>query len=224
MTLGELLWSLDPEKTTPHPKRLAKVSPSILERLHGGLLSIGYPVAEAKPFFDEVLALHQSVLDAGKKPVLEAPARDTAPFGKPTKSAFAGLFALGDSSYGIKSWLAARGAQSPDIDRDDPEPEKTRFEKTQPFVRSIASSKTQPDEQTQSPGSIELRVGAWVELMDGHEWLRAQLTWVSCYQTLFIFTSAGGRTHSMNEPLLQYYLLQGLVKVISQDYVSAASA
>jgi hypothetical protein len=64
-------------------------------------------------------------------------------------------------------------------------------------------------------------LGAWIEFLQNDQWLRAQLTWVSLYHTLFLFTSAGGRTHSMTAPLLQYYLLQDLVKVISQNGVLA---
>ena len=43
LTLGELLWSLNSEKTALNRKRLAKLIPSILERVQGGLLSIDSP-------------------------------------------------------------------------------------------------------------------------------------------------------------------------------------
>lgn len=222
LTLGELLWSLDFEQAAPHAKHLAKVSPSILERLYGGLLSVGYPLADAKAFFDEVSVIHQRVISAGEKPVPARVEQEKPPVSKPTKSGFAGLFATGDSAHGIKSWLAPSGSQQADLDSDELA-QKPRFQKTRAFLDTGASKKPELEERTQSSGSIELQLGAWVELMENDQWLRAQLTWVSLYRTLFIFTSAGGRTHSMNEPLLQYYLLQGLVKVISQDYVSTAN-
>ena len=73
-------------------------------------------------------------------------------------------------------------------------------------------------------GLVRLRVWNFasapgVELFTDEKWLRAQLTWISPYNTLYMFTSEGGRTHSMTGPLLQYLLLQELVRIISQQGV-----
>ena len=51
------------------------------------------------------------------------------------------------------------------------------------------------------------------------QWLRAQLTWISPRSTLFMFTSEGGRKHSMTSHVLRHLLKLNLVKVISQQGV-----
>ena len=93
------------------------------------------------------------------------------------------------------------------------------FQSTQPLPLSAVSEQPARDAQAPLSGSVELKLGAWVELFSEDKWLRAQLTWISPSNTLFLFTSEGGRTHSMTGPLLQYLLLQDLVKIISQQGV-----
>ena len=51
------------------------------------------------------------------------------------------------------------------------------------------------------------------------QWLRAQLTWVSPHNTLFMFTSEGGRKHSMTSRVLAHLLELKMVKVVSQQGV-----
>ena len=43
----------------------------------------------------------------------------------------------------------------------------------------------------------QLRVGNRVDMYSGGSWLRAELVWASARGTLFMFTSPGGRAHSM---------------------------
>jgi hypothetical protein len=42
-----------------------------------------------------------------------------------------------------------------------------------------------------------IRQGDWVDLQSKGDWLRAQLMWISGTGSMFMFTSEGGRTHSM---------------------------
>ena len=44
---------------------------------------------------------------------------------------------------------------------------------------------------------VQLRVGNRVDMYSGGSWLRAELVWASARGTLFMFTSPGGRAHSM---------------------------
>ncbi len=128
-------------------------------------------------------------------------------------------FDASDASQSMRPWLAPTEAQNSGfMDDADASTRSRSFEATQPQVR-------QPDEQDRdprpafNPGSVELRLGDWVELLQDTAWVRARLTWISPYHTLYMFTSEGGRTHSMTGPLLQYLLLQELVKVVSQQGV-----
>ena len=66
-------------------------------------------------------------------------------------------------------------------------------------------------------GRVELLLGAWVELFSEGRWLRAQLTWISPHNTLFMFTSDGRRSHSMTSRMLQQLLCADRIKIISDQ-------
>lgn len=234
LTLGELLWSLNIERTAPHPKRLAKLSPSVLERIRGGLLSIDCSPADSQAFFDEVLAIHQSSLNPrsgiepgssmgtnGNQDAMASQSKRAGPHGQ-TDAELNGLFAAGDSAHGVRT--KARAKSQKDEIHDDTGPQtQPQFEPTQPFVDTADARQPESEPLALQLGGMELRLGAWVEMTVDDQWVRAQLTWISLYKTLCIFTSAGGRTHSLTEPLLQYMLLQGMVKVISHEGVLPVS-
>ena len=46
---------------------------------------------------------------------------------------------------------------------------------------------------------VQLRVGSRVDMHSAGQWLRAELVWASARGTLFMFTSPGGRAHSMTK-------------------------
>ena len=206
LTLGEVLWSLDPAQTSRHRKRLVKIIPGMLEGLRAGLLSIDYPLAHSKAFFDELMQIHQAALKADAPPVDQK---------AQNRRDLEDAFNAGDNAGSHRPWLAPTEAQNSGFMEDFASDTKPSFEATEPL--DTASSGIQPP--APPSGSVELRLGAWVELFSEDKWIRAQLTWISPYNTLFMFTSEGGRTHSMTGPLLQYLLLQELVKVISDQGV-----
>lgn len=207
LTLGEVLWSIDPRQTAGHRKRLVKIIPGMLENLRAGLLSIDYPLAHSKVFFDELMQIHQAALKAGA-----LPADERAKNLRNLEAAFGER----DAAVSERPWLAPNEAQNSGFMEDLGIDTKPAFESTQP--QDTEGGELAP-ETAPSSGSVELKLGAWVELFSEEKWLRAQLTWISPYNTLFMFTSEGGRTHSMTGPLLQYLLLQELVKVISTQGV-----
>ena len=221
LTLGEVLWSLDPEQTIGHRKRLVKIIPGILESLRTGLLSIDYPLGQSKEFFDELMAVHRVALKA--RPELSEAKTSNRHEGRNTarksKRDLQEAFDVGDTQHGRTTWLAPSEAQHSGFMDDAQSSAMSRFQSTQPFAHTAVSEQPARDAQAPLSGSVELQLGAWVELFSEDKWLRAQLTWISPYNTLFMFTSEGGRTHSMTGPLLQYLLLQDLVKIISQQGV-----
>ena len=217
LTLGEVLWSLDPSQTMRHRKRLVNIIPGILESLRTGLLSIDYPLEQSKEFFNELMTLHEIALKARSEPSdPQATSRNT---GRNSRRDLQEAFNTGDSLHGRKPWLAPSEAQRSGF-MDETQPSAlSPFQSTQPLPISAVSEQPARDAQAPLSGSVELQLGAWVELFSEDKWLRAQLTWISPSNTLFLFTSEGGRTHSMTGPLLQYLLLQDLVKIISQQGV-----
>lgn len=221
LALGELLWSIDTKKTMPHPARLAKLIPRILEGLQGGLVSIDSPLADSTAFFDELSAIYDSSLNPVAGPVASNARQALSKTSRKTKPELDALFGLGDSAHRSRTRPAPLRTQRSSTEKDAASRAESHFQTTRSFFDTSPDADPTPALQSRSKGSIHLRLGAWIEFLENDQWLRAQLTWVSLYHTLFLFTSAGGRTHSMTAPLLQYYLLQGLVKVISQNGVLA---
>ena len=207
LALGDMLWSIDFAQASRYRKRLVKIIPDLLNVLRGGLLSIDYPLAQSKEFFDELMRLHELALTATSAPV-------SAPSKK--REDLENAFADGDAGIKMQPWLDPTEAeQSGFMDFMDEEP-KPRYEATIP--------QSLPDEVDTPTAGVEpafdsaevMQPDAWVELVVNDQWVRAQLTWISPHNTLFMFTSAGGRSHSMTVRMLEQLTAQGRFKVISR--------
>ena len=219
LTLGELLWSLNSEKTALNRKRLAKLIPSILERVQGGLLSIESPLADSKAFFNEMLAIHRSALDSGNKSATAGAKKEKSAGDNKRKNDIDSLFGTRHNATGARSRSAPDTEQHFKSSQSMSTRSQAGFQGTQPFFDTDAVEGPAKNKDAVVLGDAELHLGAWIELSENDHWVRAQLTWMSKYKTLFIFTSADGRTHSLAGPLLEFLLLQGQVKVISQEGV-----
>ncbi|NML84982.1 DUF1631 family protein [Polaromonas sp.] len=207
-TLGDLLWSLNPAQVSHHRKRLLKIIPDMLESLREGLLSIDYPLALSRPFFDELMVIHQAGLRA-----LPA-ASDVA--GK-RRDEIEKMFSSADEFEVSQPWLAPSEAQHSGFMEDMDLHGKLGLEREEQALPDGESRAGQlPEVADEAP---TLHLGDWVELLVDMQWLRAQLTWISPHDTLFLFTSEGGRKHSMTARVLQHLLQLNLVKVVSQQGV-----
>ena len=58
-------------------------------------------------------------------------------------------------------------------------------------------------------------VGAWIELHTKGAPQRLQLSWVSPQSTMYLFTSARGKTQSMSRRLLERLASEGKLQVVS---------
>lgn len=201
LTLGDVLWSVNVEQAARHRTRLLRLIPGMLASIRDGLLSIDYPIAQATPFFDELMAFHEEAL----KPDAE---RDPKAL---RRSRLERDFEAGDQRF-APHWMAPDEAHDSGFIDDLGVPTGTGFAATEPmpFEPERGSDPAQAGEHA------DLRLGDWVELQWDQQWLRAQLTWLSPHATLFMFTSQGGRQHSMTLRVLQHLLQAGLVRVVSQ--------
>ena len=206
-TLGDVLWTMNVDEETSRRTWLLEIIPGMLKSLREGLLSIDYPPGQSRPFFDELMACHQRALGTWT----ETPAPTATP-----RNASSEMFVNDDEDEqsSVQPWIAPAEAQDSGFMQesdvpDEPVPfEQTEVQAAVPAPRSEVPASVQ---------SAELHLGAWIELLVDTRWLRAQLTWVSPRNTLFMFTSGGGRKHSMTVRILHHLLEKNFVKVISQQ-------
>lgn len=210
--IGHLLWSSKREVTLRQPRQLFDMLPGMLQTLRSGLDMLGKSPDDTRAFFDALLKLHEPVLrlrrarvradgtHSGPAPLMEGldavdeeilkPATPEQQKPRPTDT----------------PWLAAKErAHAGFEDTVTSEHGGLEEDSVQPAAEAVEASVDLPIEPAAAAAEVppvdavlaSLKVGGWVDLhSDGH-WLRAQLIWASGKSTSFMFTSRGGRAHSM---------------------------
>jgi hypothetical protein len=208
--LSDLLWSAQPQLAGGNPERLQKIAPRLLEKVREGLASIDYPKAETQRFIDLLVVTQQQAL-------VRSPA--------PTPMSMEELeswFAAPQSDDARSPWLAPGEAQeSGFMETHQSAAAVPLYQPTQPGHPSQLG--TDWLEAVPSLGDDGLQPGAWVEMLMEGRWNRLQLTWASPHGTLFMFSDAAGKTHSMTRRLLdQLVASQGLRLVSDHAVVDGA--
>ena len=204
--LSDLLWSAQPQLAGGNPMRLTRIAARLLEKIREGLASIDYPSAETQRFIDLLVVTQQKAL----VPTAAAHAPMTA---EELESWFA------PESDDVRSpWLAPGEAQ-----------ESGFMETHQAAVPLPLYQTTQPGNAPQlgtdwldavpSLGDDGLQPGAWVEMLTDGRWGRLQLTWASPHGTLFMFSDAAGKTHSMTRRLLDQLVASQSLRLVSDHAV-----
>ncbi|MDB5886128.1 MAG: hypothetical protein JWR74_2299 [Polaromonas sp.] len=206
--LGDLLWTLDVAQATRNRKRLLKMIPDLLQTLRQGLQSIDYPVDQSQPFFDELMASHRNFLRA--KPELPLP-----PLKETAAHALGKMFVENNMPQAL--WLDQSEVQNSGFMHNDDN--STQFWSETGLPEPGAGEFPDKSAQPEVADKMELHLGDWVDLLVEMQWLRAELTWVSPQGTLFMFTSQGGRKHSMTSRVMRYLLKLNLIRVVSQQGV-----
>jgi hypothetical protein len=205
--LSDLLWSAQPQLAGGNPLRLARIAPRLLEKIREGLGSIDYPPAETQRFIDLLVVMQQKAL-------VPAAASHTPMTAEELESWFA------PQSDDVRSpWLAPGEAQESG------------------FMETHQGAMALPQYQTTQPGSVPqeagadwldavpalgddgLQPGAWVEMQTDGRWNRLQLTWASPHGTLFMFSDASGKTHSMTRRLLDQLVAAQSMRLVSDHAV-----
>jgi hypothetical protein len=205
--LSDLLWSAQPALAGGNPMRLARIAPRLLEKVREGLASIDYPPDETRRFVDMLVVMQQKAL-------VPAAAAHTPMTAEELESWFAA-----PQSDERSPWLAPGEAQ-----------ESGFMETHQGAVPLPAYQTTQPGsvlmehgpdwlEAVPRLGDDGLQPGAWVEMLTENRWTRMQLTWASPHGTLFMFSDAGGKTHSMTRRLLDQLVAAQSLRLVSDHAV-----
>lgn len=195
-----LIWSAQPELTRKNVGRLARLLPKLLGKLREGLASIDYPEAKTSSFFNLLMQLHQQAF----KPAPDTPAQPARP--------------------------AAKNAQDRPAPQRDDEPWIAPSEARESgYIESTTAPDSQAQEAGAAPGDAvaegcapaqpALAVGTWVDLRVEGQWERTQLSWIGPHGTLFLFTSARGRSQSMTLRLLDRLIEQGAMRIVTQQTV-----
>lgn len=198
--ISDLLWSVRHEVTLRQPRKLFDVLPGLLQRLRAGLNLLDQPEEETRSFFDALMRYHEPVLALRR-----ASARSQATASMPGVLDSVPVISLPETEVTAETprprvaetpWLAARERVVAGFE------EAPVVAAVEPGASDSASVLSDDGDAAQDgPDSTallaSLRVGDWVDLQTRGHWLRAQLVWSNAHATLFMFTSRGGRAHTM---------------------------
>jgi len=215
--LDDLFWSLDVVQASRNRKRLLKLIPDMLQTLRQGLSSIDFPIAQAQPFFDELMTSHQNLLKAlSDLPLKPVDDHKNESGSERANHALSKMFV--EDANPLPLWLAPSEVQNSGFMHSEDNSMQFGPESGQPGPEN-GSLPDSSGRQAEAIDKMELELGNWVDLLVEMQWLRAELTWVSPQGTLFMFTSQGGRKHSMTSRVMRHLLTLNLIKVVSQQGV-----
>ncbi|PKO69229.1 MAG: hypothetical protein CVU22_06050 [Betaproteobacteria bacterium HGW-Betaproteobacteria-16] len=196
--LPDLLWSSQLAQASRNRPRLIKVIPGVLRTLREGLDSIDYPRDQSEAFFQTLMGLHEAAYKTQRPEIqLEPPIslqveEDLEPWIHPVEAK--------DSGFMEDAFLESTTQPS--------------FQDTQPMQRDWADIKFEMAEKNQA-----ISVGTWVDVWHEGQPLRAQLTWASPHNTMFLFTAANGRSLSMTRRGLDNLLANNRLRVVANHGV-----
>ncbi|MBT0571698.1 DUF1631 family protein [Curvibacter sp. CHRR-16] len=195
--ISALLWSSHPELPLRNVSKLTRLVPVLLGTLRDGLESIDYPADKTGEFLEALMGLHQKVFSSlkGIKAVTTA--------SKPIEKV--DIASLDQA----EPWLApAEAKQSNFVEISE--------------VESVEIADDDGDEiadmdaaRAIEGGIAMMPLGTWIELFVGGQWIRTQLTWASPHGTLFLFTSAQGKTQSMTRRTHDKLVSNGQLMVVA---------
>jgi hypothetical protein len=170
-TLDDLVWSVQPKRTSDERKKLVATLPNLLKRLHGGLQSTGWQADEREQFMSNLVEAHAAAV----KPSLASVPMPTTAVAEAAAAAAQEARAKGDDATATKA-LALAEAMAPAPPPPEPEP---TVEVVQDHFADLASS---------------LERGIWIEFEgdDGHLAF-AKLAWVSPLRGTYLFTNRQGQ-------------------------------
>lgn len=194
--VDDLLWSVQRDVSLRSPAEWLKRVPPLLATLREGLSILDDFDDEHEPFFDGLMKLHRPVLQL-RRARSQRDARDSVPadFEETQPTEADALPAVGAEAPLATTQRAE--ALSPSDGGGTPAPNAVAG------VEDIAALVARLE-----PGQA---AALWCET----RWLRAQLTWVSSEHGFFLFTSEGGRQHSMTRRTCERLVRVGQLKLVS---------
>ena len=171
-TLDDLVWSVQPKRTSEERKKLVGMLPKLLKRLHGGLQNVGWEAGEREQFMGNLVEAHA----ASVKPSLASMPMPTTAVAEAAAAAAEEAQAKGDVASAVKARaLAEAMAPAP----PPPPPPEPMVEVVQDHFAELA-------------GTLER--GMWIEFEGEDGQLAfAKLAWVSPLRGTYLFTNRQGQ-------------------------------
>jgi hypothetical protein len=196
--LPDLLWSSQLALASRNRPRLIKVIPGLLRTLREGLDSIDFPRDQSEAFFQALMGLHEAAYKTQRpeiqqdSPVSLQVEEDLEPWIHPVEAK--------DSGFMEDAFLESTTQPS--------------FQDTQPMQHDWADLKVAMGEKNQA-----ISVDSWVDVWHEGQPMRAQLTWASPHNTMFLFTAGNGRSLSMTRRGLDNLMANNRLRVVANNGV-----
>jgi hypothetical protein len=98
-TLDDLVWSVQPKRTSEERRKLVAMLPNLLKRLHGGLQNVGWEAGERERFMGNLVEAHAAAV----KPSLASMPMPTTAVAEAAAAAAAEAHAKGDVEMAAKA-------------------------------------------------------------------------------------------------------------------------
>lgn len=199
--IGQLLWSTRREVTLRQPKQLFETVPGMIQTLRRGLDMLGQTPDETASFFDALLKLHEPVLKLRRMRARAETASGPVPLEVELESSLPALLEPATPEQQKPRipdlpWLGVRELASAGFEDTMPNGRGDLDDEPTESVSGDAEPAALPEPDVAGV-LARLHTGDWVDLYSDSQWLRAQLMWASAKGSLFMFTSRGGRAHTM---------------------------
>ncbi|MFZ3127959.1 MAG: DUF1631 family protein [Rhodoferax sp.] len=201
--VDDLIWSVQPRRARRNRARLVQMVPGMLVKMRQGLSQISYPPERMAVFFDELITFHEQAFDSARA----ASAADGA-----------------EAPVAAEAETDAQDSVEPESDdlwmAENEAVDSGYLHGTEELLQDYVEPEEVPDLVAQESWTVQsLGAGSWVDLALGGQWVRAQLTWASPHRTLFMFTSAGGMSHSMSRRTMERLRAMGLIRLVSDGRI-----
>ena len=171
-TLDDLVWSVQPKRTSEERRKLVAMLPNLLKRLHGGLQNVGWEAGERERFMGNLVEAHAAAV----KPSLASMPMPTTAVAEAAAAAAEEAHAKGDLEMAAKARaLAEAMAPAPPA----PPPSEPLVEVVLDHFADLAAT---------------LERGMWIEFEgEGGQLAFAKLAWVSPLRGTYLFTNRQGQ-------------------------------
>lgn len=213
--VASLLWCVQPMALMYEAEAVRATLPELVQTLRRGLVAIGQSDAPVQTLVDALASLCQPPTQTMGETVAE-PEPEPLPVLEPAPAFKPELELELEPAPVLES-----ESQSEPEHKTEPEPKPAPEPVEEPEPEPPAQTDDGPAAPEGGDTSVEavlagLTQGVWVDLLSQGSRLRAQLVWANPTLTLFMFSSVGGRTHSMSR--------RSCIKLIQEGRLSLVSA